>query len=71
MTDTGKIRENRLRRAADRQGLVLMKSRRRDPRAVDYSTFQLTDASTGALVVWGSQSGYGLTIDQVEKALSE
>ena len=31
-----KVRENRLRRMAQRQGLVLRKSARGDPRAIDY-----------------------------------
>lgn len=66
-----KVREIRLRRAADRQGLKLQKCRRRDPRAIGYNTYQLTDARTDAMVAWGSQSGYGLTLDQVEKALGE
>lgn len=38
-----KVRENRLRRMADRQGLRLQKSRRRDPRALDYGTYMLLD----------------------------
>jgi hypothetical protein len=33
-----KLRENRLRRMAERQGLRLTKSRRREPRALDYPT---------------------------------
>ena len=40
-----KVRENRLRRMASRQGLQLMKSRRRDPRALDYGMYWLVDAS--------------------------
>jgi hypothetical protein len=31
-----KTRETRLRRMAERQGLAIRKSRRRDPRAIDY-----------------------------------
>jgi hypothetical protein len=42
-----KVRENRLRRMAERQGLTLEKSRRRDPRALDYGTYWLRDASGG------------------------
>jgi hypothetical protein len=38
-----KIRENRLRRTAERQGLVLRKSRRRDPRARDYGVYWVAD----------------------------
>jgi hypothetical protein len=40
-----KVRENRLRRMASRQGLQLVKSRRRDRRALDYGTYWLVDAS--------------------------
>lgn len=38
-----KVRENRLRRAADRQGLRLAKSRSRDPNAIDYGLYALID----------------------------
>jgi hypothetical protein len=38
-----KIRENRLRRMAERQGLELRKSRRRDPRAKDYGRWYIVD----------------------------
>lgn len=64
-----KIRENRLRRMAERQGLQLQKSRRRDPRALDYGTYQLVDVQTSGLVAYGRQSGYGLTLDEVEREL--
>jgi hypothetical protein len=40
-----KVRENRIRRMAGRQGLQLVKSRRRDPRALDYGTYWLVDNS--------------------------
>lgn len=43
-----KVRENRLRRMAERRGLVLIKSRRRDPLAVDFGRFALADKSTNA-----------------------
>ena len=38
-----KVYENRLRRAASRQGLVLLKSLRRDPRAIDFEHWRLID----------------------------
>ena len=41
--DSEKVRENRLRRVADRRGLRLMKSRSRDPHAVDYGLYALID----------------------------
>lgn len=36
-----KVRENRLRRMAERQGLTFSRSRRRDPLAVDYGQVTL------------------------------
>ena len=45
-----KVRENRLRRMAERQGLVLSKSRRRDPHALDYGEYYLADADTNHLI---------------------
>jgi hypothetical protein len=65
-----KIKENRLRRAAGRQGLRLMKSRRRDSRATDFGTYMLVDAATSSVTASsGSQSGYGLTLDDIEREL--
>lgn len=36
-----KVRENRIRRVAERRGLAMTKTRRRDPRAVDYGHYYL------------------------------
>ena len=45
MTTTAeRTREQRLRRAARRQGLSLQKSRVRDPRALDYGKWIVLDA---------------------------
>jgi hypothetical protein len=71
MTDEDKVRENRLRRAAQRQGLALTKSRRRDPRATDYGTYMLVNVRTNAVVASGSRSGYGMNLDDVEDHLNE
>ena len=64
-----KARENRLRRAAERQGLRLMKSRRRDPRAIGYGTYMLVDPNTTAMVARSLPDGYGLSLDDVERDL--
>ncbi len=64
------MRENRLRRAAVRQGLRLEKARRRDPRAIDYGTYQLVDPETDTLVSYGTSHGYGLTLDEIERELT-
>ena len=50
MTTSEKVRENRTRRAVERQGYRLSRSRRRDPRAVDYGRYYVTDPNTSALV---------------------
>ena len=65
-----KTYENRMRRAAHRQGLHLVKSRRRDPRAVDYNTYMLVDIATNGVVSCGLQSSYGLGLDDVDRELS-
>jgi hypothetical protein len=65
-----KVRENRLRRMAERQGLRLEKSRRRDPRAYDYGTYQLVNAWDNTLEAYGGPQGYGLTLDEIEAALT-
>lgn len=70
MTASEKVRENRLRRMAERQGLILQKSKLRDHRAIGYGTYQLTNAATGAIVASGSPAGFGLSLDEVEKVLT-
>jgi hypothetical protein len=62
-----KVRENRLRRMADRQGYRLTKSRRRDPRAIDYGSYWLADASTNGHVL-GEQ--WGTDLDEIEEFLN-
>ena len=64
MTDD-KIRENRLRRMAARQGLVLTRSRRRDRRALDYGLYWLTNAAGKQVTAPG-----GASIDQIESYLT-
>ncbi len=64
-----KVIENRLRRGAERQGLQLQKSRSRDPRAVDFGTYQLVDPATNAIVAHTLQSGYGLSLEEAARAL--
>lgn len=65
-------RESRLRRAAERQGFRLRKSRRRDPRAIGYGRYQLVPAGRKGGVGYGSgDMDYKLTLDEVEKALND
>jgi hypothetical protein len=55
---TEKVRENRLRRIAERRGLVLTKSRQRDPDGITYGCYQLSDARS-RLVIQGVDDPYG------------
>ncbi len=54
--------------AAARQGLVLRKSRRRDPRAYDFGRYWLLDASLTMIVAGGQ---FGMNLDEVEGYLKE
>ena len=72
MTDN-KVRENRLRRKAARQGLILEKSRRRDPDALDFGLYALRDEVQG-FPIHGDLIGryiHSLSIDDVEAWLVE
>lgn len=62
MTKEEKVRENRYRRAADRQGLVLSKSARRDKRATDYGTYHLLDQA-------GNVIAFCANLDEVQDIL--
>lgn len=78
MPNDEKVRENRLRRMAERQGLMLVKSRRRDPRALDYGLYWLASDTKGNRVgrhggqeaVSAFAKGWGMTLDQVEGQLT-
>ena len=69
--DTSKTRETRLRRLAERRGLRLQKSPRRDPGAWDFGTYQLVDAREGWIVAeeMAGQS-YGMSLDDIEEWLT-
>lgn len=66
-----KVRENRLRRMADRQGLRLVKSRRRDPRAIDYGGWMIVDVVTNGIVAGTEAVGRpSWSLDEVERYLN-
>ena len=60
-----KVRENRLRRMAERQGLSLTRSRRRDPLALDYGKYWLIHADGSRVTPLG-----GGTLDEIERYLT-
>ena len=49
-TTKERVLENRLRRVATRRGLILRKSRRRDPNAYDYGNWYICVRSSGGLL---------------------
>lgn len=59
-----KVREDRLRRMAQRQGLTILKSRRRDPLAVDYGTYWLQTSDTGVVYLKTT------SLDEIEERLT-
>ncbi|KXX59712.1 hypothetical protein [Rhodococcus sp. LB1] len=61
--------ENHVRRIAARQGLQLTKSPARDPQSPDYGTYGLLTVDGHHLVAGSHQTGYGLSLDDVEEEL--
>ena len=69
MGDDDRVRENRLRRMAARQGLRLLKSTRRDQYADGYGTYRLVGAQDGEHRYGDAVTGYGMDLDAVEQQL--
>jgi hypothetical protein len=68
---TDKVRENRLRRMAERRGLKLVKSRRRDEHAWDYGMFMIVSVENNWVVAGTAATGRPeFTIDDVEAYLT-
>lgn len=63
-----KVRENKARRAAIRQGLELQKSKRKDPMALDYGKYMLVNES-GEPVFGQEPRPFSATLDQIEDRL--
>ena len=61
-----KVRENRYRRMLQRRGFQLVKSRRRDPRALGFGGFIIVDASANAVVAGEIDSPRALNLDEVQ-----
>jgi hypothetical protein len=66
-----KVMENRLRRIAERRGLQLLKSRRRDVNAIDYGGFMLVDGSTNSAVLGAGPYAYSADLDDVRRFLGD
>ena len=69
VAEDGKARENRTRRAAQRQGYRLVKNPRRDPRAIGFGAFRITDPQDGAVIAsfgWDERPGPADRLAQAE-----
>jgi hypothetical protein len=62
-----KARETRVRRMAERHGLTLRKSRRRDARAWDFGSYWLVNADRNSLVF---PDVHGGSLDDMERYLT-
>ena len=73
MREPDTTRAMRLRRIADRRGLRLVKSGRRDPGALDYMLYALVDQQTGKAInpPLADRFECSWTLDQVEDYLIE
>jgi hypothetical protein len=65
-----KVDEIRVRRMARRRGWSLVRSRRRDPRAVGFGTYGVFDFDHNAWVLCATGSdGHGLSLERIERWL--
>ncbi|WP_257541020.1 hypothetical protein [Sphingobium sp. CFD-1] len=69
MSENEKVRENRLRRIAERRGMILSKSRRRDPKAIDYGGYMLIDATSNAAIMGSDSFAFSASLDDIENWL--
>jgi hypothetical protein len=67
MSEEDKVRENRLRRIAERRGLSLEKSRRRDQKAPDFGRFRLITVRDGRAVVGNEPIPFSATLEDIEE----
>ena len=66
-----KVRENKLRRMAQRQGLRVVKSRRRDPQAYDYNGYMILDTAINGIVAGSQPMEFSFSLDDVERFLQQ
>jgi hypothetical protein len=67
---TVRARENRLRRLLKRQGLRLVKSRRRDTRAADHGRYGIIDPAGSPVLISKMGGRYPMTLGDVEEWLT-
>ncbi|MEO5840898.1 MAG: hypothetical protein ABIQ73_13320 [Acidimicrobiales bacterium] len=62
MATVSKVDENRVRRAAERQGYILVKSRHRDPMAADFGRYRLYELDDDAPTLGADRKGESLDV---------
>ncbi|MEM9899912.1 MAG: hypothetical protein AAF865_01095 [Pseudomonadota bacterium] len=69
MTESEKVKENRIRRKLARMGYRLSKSRTRDPDGVDYGLYAVLDQDSGGAVnpAIAQRWTHSWTLDDVEE----
>lgn len=72
LIEEDRVRENRLRRMAARQGLRLLKSRRRDPYASGYGTYVLVPVADAVAdeAETRAEAVFGCDLDEIERQLT-
>jgi hypothetical protein len=66
-----KVLENRIRRVAQRRGMKVVKSRRRDSRSVDYGGYMLIDVATNSVILGGSPIAFSATAEEIDSYLNK
>lgn len=69
MPHAEKAREVALRKIANRRGLRVERSRRRDPLAQGWGLYRVVDAETDQVVAGDGPGGYALDLDGVQTIL--
>jgi hypothetical protein len=65
------VREARVRRMLHRRGLKLPKSRRRDPKALDYGGYMVANLVSGVVIEGATPRPFSWSLDDVEKFLAD
>jgi hypothetical protein len=64
--------EQRLRNKASRQGLLMQKSKRRDPQAADFQRYRIVDVRTNCVIAGGHGLGwFNMGLDDVQRYFGE
>lgn len=66
-----KVKENRARRKLDRMGMRLMKSRRRDERALDFGGYMIVDKNTNYVQAGGTPGAFSMSIEEIENWIED